>query len=46
MIKKKMSRENNRKERERERERGAIVLSFRKTSLSPELFVISVACEI
>ena len=41
---KKMSRENNRTERERGRE--AIVLSFRKTSLSPELFVISLACEI
>ena len=39
-----MSRENNRTERERGRE--AIVLSFRKTSLSPELFVISLACEI
>ena len=39
---KKMSRENNRTERERE----AIVLSIRKTSLSPEVFVISLACEI
>ena len=41
-----MSRENNRTERERERGREAIVLSFRKTSLSPELFVINLACEI
>ena len=46
MIKKKMSRENNWTEREGERGREAIVLSFRKTSLSPELFVISLACEI